>query len=411
MNPFFSVIIPTKNRSELVIYAIESVLRQTFDDFEIVLIDNDDTDDTAKAVETFKQDARFHYFRTGNLSMSDNWEYGVDQSCGTYITILEDKQILRKFALAYAHQYLADETHQVATFPYSNMETPNNHELFLTRLVPGSSFLSLSAQSDLAPAPFTVATDVILNDIFFKKSRTEGLPYLPRGITSFVHHSVVKEIQSLGMGRLCADVNPDYMMAFQQLAVVDEVLVLPKRLSLVGNKSSNGFAIRTKKKEALNNFVSRLQDGERSMFDQVPIKAVIIWNAIVNDFLHVKKNLGRNLKDIEVPMDHYFTYCYWDIALTASLGADVADDIAEWNRALKQEDTAIQETVAQNIRPIEMRKRLIFIGSLGYRLDVFSIQRQLKRLFKLSPICKSPIELLEWEEKTYPEMYQLSVDS
>src|SRR5439155_13901434 len=71
--PFFSVVIPTKNRSFLVGGAISSVLRQSFPDFGLVVVDNDDTDATQKVVASF-DDPRVRHVRTGGLSMPDNWE-------------------------------------------------------------------------------------------------------------------------------------------------------------------------------------------------------------------------------------------------------------------------------------------------------------------------------------------------
>ncbi len=51
MNPFVSVIIPTHNRARLLERAVQSVLRQTFRDFEIIIIDDASTDETAGLVE------------------------------------------------------------------------------------------------------------------------------------------------------------------------------------------------------------------------------------------------------------------------------------------------------------------------------------------------------------------------
>ena len=55
-SPFFSIIIPTRNRSEYARDDIQSVLNQTATDFEIVVSDNDnpDSDATYKTVSQFK---------------------------------------------------------------------------------------------------------------------------------------------------------------------------------------------------------------------------------------------------------------------------------------------------------------------------------------------------------------------
>jgi glycosyltransferase involved in cell wall biosynthesis len=61
--PFFSVVIPTFNRGDLLPYAVQSVLKQTFEDFEIIVSDNCSSDDTPKVSKQF-EDPRFRYLRT-----------------------------------------------------------------------------------------------------------------------------------------------------------------------------------------------------------------------------------------------------------------------------------------------------------------------------------------------------------
>ena len=49
--PFFSVVIPTYNRSDLVTYAVESVLRQSFTELEVLVSDNGSTDGSQEIAE------------------------------------------------------------------------------------------------------------------------------------------------------------------------------------------------------------------------------------------------------------------------------------------------------------------------------------------------------------------------
>lgn len=60
MVPFFSVVIPTFNRAGKLKKTLESVLTQTFTDFEVLVMDDGSTDDTQTIVESFR-DARIRY--------------------------------------------------------------------------------------------------------------------------------------------------------------------------------------------------------------------------------------------------------------------------------------------------------------------------------------------------------------
>jgi len=60
--PKVSVIIPTFNRALLIMRAIESVLDQTYQDFEVIVVDDGSSDETQKVLRDLK-DERIRYFR------------------------------------------------------------------------------------------------------------------------------------------------------------------------------------------------------------------------------------------------------------------------------------------------------------------------------------------------------------
>jgi glycosyltransferase involved in cell wall biosynthesis len=88
MPPTVSVIIPTYNRSSRVINAIESVLRQTYTDFEIVVIDDGSTDDTLERLKPYVGRIKYIYQQNRGASAAQNT--GVALATGKWISILGD---------------------------------------------------------------------------------------------------------------------------------------------------------------------------------------------------------------------------------------------------------------------------------------------------------------------------------
>lgn len=88
-----SVIIPTYNRAHLLTQAIDSVLAQTFKDFELIIVDNYSTDNTESVVKSYK-DERIRYFKNRNQGLIGvNRNYGIQKSQGEYISFLDDDDL------------------------------------------------------------------------------------------------------------------------------------------------------------------------------------------------------------------------------------------------------------------------------------------------------------------------------
>jgi len=88
--PKVSVIIPTYNRNELVLDAIDSVLEQTFQDFEIIIVDDGSTDNTKTHIENYqKNDARIKYVFQKNQGVSIARNTGLKAAQGEYIAFLD----------------------------------------------------------------------------------------------------------------------------------------------------------------------------------------------------------------------------------------------------------------------------------------------------------------------------------
>jgi glycosyltransferase involved in cell wall biosynthesis len=100
MEPKISVCIPTYNRANLLKQAIESVLSQTFTDFELLISDNASQDETSKVIQSFR-DPRITYIRKAkNIGLVDNWNSCLATARGPYVTILSDDDLMNPDNLA-----------------------------------------------------------------------------------------------------------------------------------------------------------------------------------------------------------------------------------------------------------------------------------------------------------------------
>jgi glycosyltransferase involved in cell wall biosynthesis len=91
MNPFFSIIIPLYNREKTISRAIESILNQTFQDFEIIVVDDFSTDQSAEIVHKLKiLDARIKYIKNEiNQERCISRNKGIQIALGKYICFLD----------------------------------------------------------------------------------------------------------------------------------------------------------------------------------------------------------------------------------------------------------------------------------------------------------------------------------
>ena len=84
----FSVILPTYNRVKFIKNAINSVLNQTFIDFELIIIDDGSTDNTLEIVTNIN-DSRIKYHYQENSERSAARNKGIDNASGTWICFLD----------------------------------------------------------------------------------------------------------------------------------------------------------------------------------------------------------------------------------------------------------------------------------------------------------------------------------
>jgi glycosyltransferase involved in cell wall biosynthesis len=89
--PLVSVIIPTHNRASLIGQTLDSVARQTFRDFEVIIVDDGSTDDTAKLVRNRDETYRYVYQEQRGASAARN--LAVREARGQLVAFLDSDDL------------------------------------------------------------------------------------------------------------------------------------------------------------------------------------------------------------------------------------------------------------------------------------------------------------------------------
>jgi glycosyltransferase involved in cell wall biosynthesis len=94
-NPRVSIILPTYNGGRFIGQAIESVLKQSFEDFELLVIDDGSTDETPEIIYHFSErDPRIIYLNNDkNLGIQKSLNRGMREAKGEYIARIDDDDV------------------------------------------------------------------------------------------------------------------------------------------------------------------------------------------------------------------------------------------------------------------------------------------------------------------------------
>jgi len=88
-----SVVTPTYNRARFLPDSVSSVLAQTFDDLELIIVDDGSDDDTDDVLEPYLADSRVRYFYQENQGQSQARNLALEYATGDFIAFLDSDDV------------------------------------------------------------------------------------------------------------------------------------------------------------------------------------------------------------------------------------------------------------------------------------------------------------------------------
>ncbi len=115
MNDLISIIIPVYNTQDYVLNALESVRKQTYSNYEAIIINDGSTDDSPNRIKKYIEDKpKFHYYSQKNGGVSNARNKGLKEAHGEYICFLDSDDILSPYFLEYMFKAIKEYNVQTA---------------------------------------------------------------------------------------------------------------------------------------------------------------------------------------------------------------------------------------------------------------------------------------------------------
>ena len=112
---FFSIILNTYNRASFLPKAINSVISQLYKEFELIIVDDGSTDNTAEIIGTYN-DNRIKYFFIQNSERGFARNFGIKKAEGKYIAFLDSDDYFKENHLSAAFFFIEQNNNPVIFF-------------------------------------------------------------------------------------------------------------------------------------------------------------------------------------------------------------------------------------------------------------------------------------------------------
>lgn len=257
--PFLSIVLPTRDRPQLVRQCLTYIKLQDFQNYEVIISDNALISSCCEEVAPFLDDPRFKYIRPAHpLSMSDHWEYAIAFATGDYIAVISEKFIFRQDAFSILNKLAVNKQPDILSWQYDFFELTDNQRML------GSYHPLLKP---VVPECYSAADELKRRLDFiepmFSRYKQEKNCY-GKIYSGCVRRHIVETTKNI-FGRVFTPFSPDFTSMICFLSQSDLCLDVGQSLMLLvsGEGISNGVKTRT----SIGTIINLLEESN-SNFEQ-----------------------------------------------------------------------------------------------------------------------------------------------
>lgn len=349
--PFFSIIVCTRNRPDIIKYCIFSLKNQSFEDFEIILSDNSDPFIQEKNLQYIKKlnFEKLKYIRPPDLlSMPNHYEFALQHTTGEYVGCLTDKNLLKKNSLKDIYKILKNNKVDIFNYNYKGCLWLKN-KIFKWKLQ-----LSLADEKSNKDFEEYSSNKELLRRLNFETSfRSEGAKCAYGKIFfGFYHKDLIKRIRE-SCSFLFHGLSCDYTSAALALNFANKVIYCHQPMMIaINNYAGNGKNCSTVN-NAMVDYLKTCSDNIESLLEDLPIPNVYtLHNLCAYDYLILnriaKGSHEINLKNLaERVCEDLQCFPFSNDHEKKSLLAHFSRFIEEHNIVLDQDNVNLKHTSDQ----------------------------------------------------------------
>lgn len=295
--PKISVIMLTYNREEFVSRAIESVLVQTYTNFEYIIVDNGSSDRSGEIADDYaRKDSRIRVIHRERGNIGSGRNAGLDVANGEYIAFIDDDDWCEPDFLEFLYKLVVEEKADIANCGAEKEELGSTFKIGIAKKV-------------------VLDSESAVIDLMWRKRFNNGFP------TKLFHHSLFEELRFPNQGRY-----DDIYLMYKVLADAKRIVSFGLTKYHILRHDNNNSAATTKDGLTTPQYLADYRQAYRErtiwLAERFPDKAPMWWyfdwsfqlsmvNKIIsNNLLDCKVHLEQMLYDLRVHYDEFYN-CQW----------------------------------------------------------------------------------------------------